>query len=159
MQHFHLQDHDNQMQTIQYENMALQEQTEVYQAQPEKFQDTIIYLKTRYVPHARDHGKGNIIIIVRKHTTPANKYHDLPYYIARIQRRKRYVKLRWFYQHFPDHEVIAEIDNGNSVYAFNQFEEEGHVEQKYNHFRLIDLTREELYAMRVLAILNDEKEE
>ena len=94
MQHFHLQDHDNQMQAIQYENVALQEQTDVYQAQLEKFQDTIIYLTTRYVPHARDHGKGNIIIIVRKHTTPANKYHDLPYYVARIQRRKRYVKLR-----------------------------------------------------------------
>ena len=32
MQHFHLQDHDNQMQAIQYENVALQEQTDVYQA-------------------------------------------------------------------------------------------------------------------------------
>ena len=98
----------------------------------------ITHLKTRYIPHARNPRKDNIIIIVWKHTTSANnKYHDLPYYIARIQRRKRYVKLRWFDQHFPDHEVIVEIDNPNSIHAFNRFEEEGHAERKDNHFRLI----------------------
>ena len=93
----------------------------------------------------RDPGKENTIIIVKKHITPVNdKYHDLPYYIARIQRRKSYVKLRWFDRHFPDHEVVVEIDSPNSIHAFNKFEEEGHAERKYNHFRLIDLTREEL---------------
>ena len=98
----------------------------------------------------RDPGKDNIIIIVRKHTKPASdKFHDLPYYIVRIQRRKRYVQLRWFDRHFPDREVIVEIDNPNSIHAFNWLEEEGHAEQKYNHFRLIDLTREELHAMGV----------
>ena len=51
-----------------------------------------------------------------------------------------------------------EIDNPNSIRAFNRFEEEGHAKRKYNHFRLIDLTREELYAMGVPAILDDEKE-
>ena len=38
-------------------------------------------------------------------------------------------------------------------------EEEGHTERRYNHFRLIDLTREELYAMGVTAILDDDEEE
>ena len=66
-----------------------------------------------------------------------------------------YVKLRWFDQHFPDHEVIVEIDNPNSIHAFNQLEEEGHAEWKYNHFRLIDLTLETFYAMEVPAILDD----
>ena len=56
--------------------------------------------------------------------------------------------------HFPDHEIIVKIDN-----AFNRFEEEGHPERKYNHFKLINLTREELYAMGVPAILDDEEEE
>ena len=116
-----LQNRDNQIPAIQYVNVALQAQ--------QKHQDAITHLKTRYVPHARNSGKDNIIIIVRKHTTPINdKYHDLPYYVARIQRRKRYVKLRWFDQHFPDHEVIVEIDNPNSIHAFNRFEEEGHAE-------------------------------
>ena len=87
-----------------------------------------------------------------------DKYHDLPYYVARIQQRKRYVKLRWFDRHFPDHEIIVEIDNPNCIYVFNRFEEEGHTEQKYNHFRLIDLTQEELYAMGVPAILDEEEE-
>ena len=75
-----LQDCDNQIQSIKYENVALQEQRDVYQAQLQRCQDTITHLKTRYVDHARDLGKDNIIMIVRKHTTPANdKYHGLPY--------------------------------------------------------------------------------
>ena len=45
-----------------------------------------------------------------------------------MQRRKRYVKLRWSDRHFPDHEVIAEIENPNSIHAFNQFEEKGNAE-------------------------------
>ena len=104
-------------------------------------------------------GKDDIIIILQKHTTPANdKFHDLPYYGARIQQRTRYVKLRWLDQHFLDHEVIVEIDTPNSIHAFNRFEGEGHAERKDNHFRLIDLTREELYAMGVPDILDDEEE-
>ena len=90
-----LQERHNQIQAIKYENVALQAQRLVYQAELQRCQDTITHLRTRYVDHARGLGKGNIIIIVRKHTTPANdKFHDLSYYIARIQ-RKRYVKLRW----------------------------------------------------------------
>ena len=50
------------------------------------------------------------------------------------------------------------IDNSNSIHAFNRYEEEGHAEQKYNHFRLIDLMREELYDMEVPAILDDGEE-
>ena len=147
------------LQGREYENVALQAQRDVYQAELQKCQDTITHLKTNYVPHARDLGKDNIIIIVRKHTTPANdKLHDSPYYVARIQRRKRYVKLRWFDQHFPDHEVIVEIGNPNSIHSFNRFEEEGHAERKYNHFRLKDLIREDLYDMKVPAILDDEQE-
>ena len=108
----------------------------------------------RYVPHARDPGEDNIVIIVRKHTTSVNdKFHDLPYYVASIQRCKRYVKLRWFDQHFPDHEIIVEIDNPNSVHAFNRFEEEGHAERRYNHFRLIDLTRESFIPWEYLPSL------
>ena len=95
-----LQDRDNQIQITKYENVALQAQRDVYQAQPQRCQDTILHLWTRHVDHGRDHSKANIIITVRKHTTPANdKYHDSPYYVARIQRGKRYVKLRWFDRH------------------------------------------------------------
>ena len=109
---------------------------------------------------AQDPGKDHIIIIIWKHTTSANdKYHDLPYYIARIQQRKRCVKLRWFDQHFPDHEIIVEIDNPNDIHAFNRFEEEGQAERKDNHFRLTDLTWEELYAIGVPGILDYEDEE
>ena len=92
-----LHDRDNQIQAIQYENVALQAQRDVYHAQLQRCQDTIIQLRIRYVDHARDLIKDDIIIIVRKHTKPANdKYYALPYYVARIQRYKRHVKLRWF---------------------------------------------------------------
>ena len=139
--------------------MALQAQRDVYQSQLQRFQDTIIHLRTHYVNHARDPTKDNIIITVRKQIRSAqDNYHDLPYYVSRIQQRKRYVKLRWFDRHCPYHEVIVEIDSLNSMNAFNRFKEEGHVEWRYNHFRLIDLTREELYVMGVPAILDDEKE-
>ena len=74
-----LQNRDNQIQAIYYENVALQAQRDVYRTQLQKCQDIIIHLKTRYVPHARDPGKDNIII-VRKHTKPVNdKFHELPY--------------------------------------------------------------------------------
>ena len=154
-----LQGRDNQIQAIKYENVALQAQRDVHQTQLQKCQDTIIHLKTRYVDHGIDAGIDNIIIIVQKRTTPANgKFRDLPYYVARIQRHKRYVKLRCFDRHFPDHEFIAEIDNPNSIQAFNGFQEERHAEHRYNHFRSMDLTREELYNMGVPAILDDEEE-
>ena len=150
---------NDNLKNCEYENVALQVQRDVYQVESQKCQDTITRIKTRYVPHAKDPGKDNIIIIARKHTTPAkDKFHDLPCYIARIQQRKRYVRLRWFDQHFPDHEVIVEIDNPNSIHAFNRFEEEGHAERKYSPFKLIDLTRKELFTVGVPAILNDEEE-
>ena len=90
-----MQDRENQMQVIQYKNVTLQAQRDVYQTQLLKCQDTITHPRTHYVI-MRDSGKDNIIIIiVWKHTMSSNdKYHDLPYYVARIQRRKRYVQLR-----------------------------------------------------------------
>ena len=43
-------------------------------------------LQQRYVDHSINPGKDNIIIIIRKHTKEVDdKYHNLPYYIARIQ--------------------------------------------------------------------------
>ena len=81
-----LQDRANQNQAIHYENVALQAQRDVYRAELQRCQDTIVHLKAHYVDHARDSDKDNIIIIVQKHTGPANnKFHDLPCYVVRIQ--------------------------------------------------------------------------
>ena len=100
----------------QYENVVSQAQRDVCQTQLQRCEITITHLRARYVDYARDPVKDNVIIIVRKHATPANdKYLDLPYYMSRIQRRKSYVKLRWFDQHFPNHEVIVEIENPSSI--------------------------------------------
>ena len=122
-------------------------------------EETMTYFKARYVDHAKDPGKENIIIIVRKHTIFANdEYRDLRYCLSAIQRRKMYVKLRWLNWHFPDCGVFVEIDSSNSLHAFNRFDEKGHVEQKFNNFRLIDLTPEELHTMWVPVILGVDDE-
>ena len=143
-------DRNNRVQAIEYENVGLQGEIKAKDQQIEASQHKIAEPVERYVDHCRSPSRDNIVIIVRKHTTPENdKYHNLPYYIARIQRRKRYVKLQWLERHFPDYEVIVEIGNPNSIHAFNRFEEEGHVERKFNHFRLIDLTRDNLYDMGI----------
>ena len=84
-----------------------------------------------YVEHARCSGKDSNITIVRKRTTTGNdKHHHLPYYVSRIQLRQSYVKLKWINQYFPDHEVIVELENPNSIHALNRFEEECYVEQR-----------------------------
>ena len=99
---------NDDLQAIKYENVAFQAQRDVYQAQLQGCQDTITHLRTRYVDYARDPGKDDVIIIVQKHTASVNdKFHDLAYYITKIQRRKRYIRLRWLDRYFPDHEVIV----------------------------------------------------
>ena len=57
------------LQNREYENVALQAQRDVYQAQLEKFQgqvrDLII---SRHVLRANDPGKDNIVMIIEKNT-------------------------------------------------------------------------------------------
>ena len=59
-----LQGRDNQIQAIMYENVALHAQRDVYKDQLQKCQDVIAHLRTRYVDHAKDPGKGNIVMII-----------------------------------------------------------------------------------------------
>ena len=93
-------------------------------------------------------------MIFRKHTTvdENDEHFENPYYCARIQRRMISTKRRWFHGKFPRGEEIVIIDNPNGIHAFNRFEEEGHVERYKCHFRLVDLTRDDLYDMGVPAI-------
>ena len=48
----------------------------------------IVHLRTRYVDHAKDPGKDNIVMIIEKNTTPEeDEFYEHRYYIARIQQR------------------------------------------------------------------------
>ena len=70
----------------EYENVALQAQRDVYKDQLQKCQDIITHLRARYVDHAKDLGKDNIVMIIEKNTTPKeDEFYEHPYYIARIQ--------------------------------------------------------------------------
>ena len=133
----------------EHDNVALQAQRDVYKEQLQKCQDIITHLKKRYVPHAKDPGKDNIVMIIEKNTTPEeDEFYEYPYYIARIQRRFINTKRRWFKAQYPHHRFIVEdLDNANSVHAFNRFEEEGFVKRFQCHFRLADIPRDVLYVL------------
>ena len=103
-------------------------QIDVYQAQLQKCQDQIRDLIiNRHVPRANDPGKDNIVMIIEKNTAPEeDEFYEYPYYIARMQRRFISTKKRWFRAQYPHHRfIIEELDNANSIHAFNRFQEKG----------------------------------
>lgn len=86
----------------------------------EKCENFINHFRECYLDHARDPGKDNVIIIMRKHTmSTTNKYHNLSYQLSRIQSLNKYIKVRWLNRQFPDHQVIVELHNPNSIDTFN----------------------------------------
>ena len=138
---------------LEYNNTGLQGEIRAKDQEIVRRQLEIAELRERYVDHCRDPGKDNLVLITRKHTCePDDKHFEYPYYISRIQRRVISTKRRWLLDQFPDSEEIVVIDNPNSVHAFNRLEEEGHVERYGCHFKLIYLSREDLYDLGVPAI-------
>ena len=145
---------DDDLKNCEHDNVVLQAQRDVYKDQLQKCQDIITHLKTRHVPHAKDPGKDNIVMIIEKNTAPEeDEFYEYPYYIARIHRRFINTKRRWFKAQCPHHRFIMEkLDNANSIHAFNRFEEKGYVERFQCHFRLVDIPRDVLYALATPAI-------
>ena len=144
---------DQRVTQLQCNNTGLQGEIRAKDQEIARRQSEIAELRERYVDHCRDPRKDNTVMITRKHTTDEDDEHfEYPYYISRIQRCKIPTKRRWLLTQFPDSEEIVVIDNPNSVHAFNRLEEEGHVERYGCHFKLIDLTREDLYDMGVPSI-------
>ena len=129
MQQFALLNDD--LKNCEYDNVVLQAQKDVYKDQLQKCQDIITHLRTRYVDHAKDPGKDNIVMITEENTAPEeDEFYEYPYYIARIQRRFINTKRRWFKAQHPHHRfIMEELDNANSIHAFNRFEEKGYVER------------------------------
>ena len=138
---------------LEFNNTGLQSEIRAKDQEIVRRQAEIAELRERYVDHCRDPGKDNLVVITRKHTCePDDKHFEYPYYISQIQRRVSSTKRRWLLDQFPDSEEIVIIDNPNSVHAFNRLEEEGHIERYKCHFKLVDLSREDLYNMGVPAI-------
>ena len=138
----------------EHDDVALKAQRDVYKEQLQKCQDIITHLRTRYVDHAKDPGKDNIVMIIEKNTTPEeDELYEYPYYIARIQRRFINTNRRCFKAQYPHHRfIIEELDNANSVHTFNRFEEEGYVERFQYHFRLVNLPCDVLHALATPVI-------
>lgn len=55
-----------------------------------------------------------------------------------------------FQEKFPKSDKIVVIDKHNSIYEFAPFED--HMKRYKCHFRLTDLTRDDLYDMGILGI-------
>ena len=99
------------------------------------------FITNLHFPRTNDSGKEE------------DEFYEYPYYIARIQRQFINTKRQWFQAQYPHHRfIVDEIDNRNSILAFNRFEEEGHVERFHCHFRLVDLLRDAFYALGTLTI-------
>ena len=64
---------NDDLKNSEYENVALQAARDVYQAELQKCQDIITRLRTRYVDHAKDPGKDNIVMIIGKNTAPEDE--------------------------------------------------------------------------------------
>ena len=47
--------------------------------------------------------------------------------------------------------VMEELDNANSIHAFNRFEEEGFVEHFQCYFKLVDIPHNAFYALATAA--------
>ena len=78
---------DLQIQAIKHDNVALQTQRDVCKDQLQKCQDIITHLMIRHVPHVKNPGKDNIVMIIEKNNAPEeHELYEYPYYIARIQR-------------------------------------------------------------------------
>ena len=101
------------------------------------------------MPRANDPGKDNIIMFIEKNTTSQEgEFYEYPCSIARIERRFITTKIRWFRAQYPHHRFkVGDLNNANSIHAFDGFEEESHVERSQFHSRLVDLTRDVLYVL------------
>ena len=64
----------------EHDNVAVQAQRDLYKEQLQKCQDTVTHLKKRHVPHAKDPGKDNIVMIIEKNTTTKeDEFYEYPY--------------------------------------------------------------------------------
>ena len=57
----------------EHDNVALQAERDIYKEQLQKCQDIIAHLRTRYVDHAKDPDKDNIVMIVEKIAPPQRR--------------------------------------------------------------------------------------
>ena len=138
---------------IEYNNTGLQGEIRAKDQEIARRETELAQVRERHVDRCRDPGKDNVIMIFRKHTTDEDDEHfEYPYYMSRIHRRTIATKRRWVFDQFSSREEIVIIDNPNGIHAFNRLEEEGHLERYKCHFKLVDLTREDLYDMGVPAL-------
>ena len=93
-------------------------------------------------------------MIIEKNTAPEeDELYEYLYYIVRIQRRFITTKRRWFKAQYSNHRfIMEELENANSIHAFNRFEEKEYVDRFHCHFRLADIPRDPLHALATFSI-------
>ena len=47
---------------------------------------------------------------------------------------------------------MEEVENANSIHAFNRFEEKWYLERFQCHFRILDIPRDVFYALAISSI-------
>jgi len=124
---------DNQIQAIQYENVALQAQRDVYHAQVNDL------ITNRHVPRSGD--IDTVLVAIEKNHP--DEVH--PFYMLRCQRMQVNKRLSVLRAKYPQMEVLeSECDDANAIHAWNRFKRRILTKESYycNHFTLPEDTIE-----------------
>ena len=131
-------DRDDRIQAIQYENVALQAQRDVYR---EQVTDLITH---RHVPRCGD--IHTVLVVVEKNMPDEEvKPAQHPYYMIRCQKKCLNAQIKILRIKYPNMIVKEPVCNdANSIHAWSRFKQDILKKQNYylNHFSLPEESRE-----------------
>ena len=129
---------DNRIQAIQYDNVALQAQREVYQRQVNDL------IANRHVPRSGD--IDTILVTIEKNQLhEEGKPAQHPYYMIRCQKKCLNAQIKILRIKYPNMIVKEPVCNdANSIHAWSRFKQDILEKQNYylNHFSLPEESRE-----------------
>ena len=137
-----IEDRDNRIQAIEYENVGLQGEITAYQAQLQVSQNRIEDLiANRHVP--RSGTIDTVLVVVEKNADEDTKEHkrakNFDKYMLRCQKKQVDGRLSVLRAKYPNMVVLEpRCDDGNAIHVWNRFKQRVLTKENYfrNHFRL-----------------------
>ena len=137
-----IEDRDNRIQAIEYENVGLQGKITAYQAQLQVSQNRIEDLiANRHVP--RSGTIDTVLVVVEKNADEDTKEHkrakNFDKYMLRCQKKQVDGRLSVLRAKYPNMVVLEpRCDDGNAIHVWNRFKQRVLTKENYfrNHFRL-----------------------
>ena len=137
-----VEERDNRIQAIEYENVGLQGEITAYQAQLQVSQNRIEDLvANRHVP--RSGAIDTVLVVVEKNADEDTKEHKkakkFDKYMLRCQKKQVDGRLSVLRAKYPNMVVLEpRCDDGNAIHVWKRFKQRVLTKEKYyrNHFRL-----------------------